>query len=184
MATEANSDVVLKMDDILEEFMVNVTASTPEHLTLLCHESGMFNNRQAIIQFIGICIFSSAVNKEAVSNALMKEKFQDVRPVINAKFSVNGAVNMTALNLAGHCFLTKSMCKKTKFGRAWGTKLGQDNLWAGSLDGGQLSELQRKILKEKAAKIPKESAKAFADTFFQNAGLATAGSVVEGGARI
>jgi len=170
--------IVNSLDSILEEFMVNVTASTPAHIAALCTDSGMFQDKEACLQFISICIFSSAVNKIALGEALMKEKFQKVRPFINSKFTVNGAVNMTALNLAGHCFLTKSVAKKTKFGKAWAVKLGQDNLWAGSLDAGQLSDLQRKILKEKAGKIPKADATAFANTFFNQAGLASSGSVV------
>jgi len=169
---------VSSIDKILEEFLVNVTASTPAHISTLCTEAGIFDDKEACLQFISICIFSSAVNKKALTDALMKEKFQKVRPFINSKFTVNGAVNMTALNLAGHCFLTKSIAKKTKFGKAWQSKLGQDHLWAGNLEAGQLSDQQRKILKEKVARIPKDDAVKFANEFFENAGLGKEGSVV------
>jgi hypothetical protein len=174
------ADAIVSIDSILDEFLVNVTASTPGHISNLCSESGIFENRKACLEFISICIFSSAVNKKALTDALMKEKFGNVRPFINSKFTVNGAVNMTALNLAGHCFLTKSAAKRTKFGKAWAVKLGQDNLWSGSLDAGQMSDLQRKILKEKAAKIPKDEANKFANEFFSQAGLVTEGSALGG----
>jgi len=160
-----------EINSILDPKIFQVVGSTPASLMDSVKEVGMENKRDLAVRFVALSIFSASVNKKTAEGLFMESDMGSLRTNISRKFTINNSLNMTALSLAGHCFLSIDTFSQISFAREFRKKMGQSSIWDGPLTSGSLSEKQRKILEEKAKVHTKASARDFADWFTSYTGI-------------
>lgn len=169
--TSAANELSSIINGILDPRLNQVIGSTPKSLETLVEKSGLANDRRMGAKFIGVALFAAAVNGKALGEMIVDSELADLRARIGSSFTINNKFNMTALSLAGHCFLTSKLVDQIKFAVEFRKKMGQDHLWAGDLSSGSLSDAQKKIMKEKIARFTHDEAKGFVTYFVGAIGL-------------
>jgi hypothetical protein len=170
-STMANSAIVNTLNTFLDPKLHQVVGSTPESLKVSVQQAALDSKPQLGMKFIALSVFACTVNKPTVETFFIEEKFNDLRPLASRAFVLNGKVNMTALSLAGHCFMTLDELSGVNYIAEMRKKIGQNSIWDGTLAGGSLSEKQRSIFKEKAAVHSKAEANTFAVWFLEYTGI-------------
>jgi len=162
---------IQSINELLNDKLYQVIGSTPASIAESLKKINLRGETQAGAQMFAVAIFAAAVNKATLETFVADSRFAQVRPLITASLSIQGKSNMTALTLLGHCFLTTSAASEVVFASEFRKKMGQDHLWAGELDSGSLSDLQRKILKEKKRITVADEARALGSGFLKHVGL-------------
>lgn len=162
---------VQTINDLLNDKLFQVIGSTPASIAESLKKIDLKNKKKEGAQLFAVSIFSSAVNKATLETFVADSRFSDVRPLITAALSISGRSNMTALTLLGHCFLATDLASEVTFANEFRKKMGQNHLWAGELEAGSLSDLQKKILKEKKRVTAEKEAKALGNGFLKHCGL-------------
>lgn len=160
-----------QVNTILEPFLFQVVGSTPESLRDIIKATTLRNNPAVAAKVAALCIFASAVNKATMEGLLAVSEMADVRSIVATGISINNKPNMTSMTLLGHCLLTTDWASDIVFAKKFRDKLGQNNIWAGGLDGGSVSEKQKKILKEKASNTNINSARLLGSGFLKFTGI-------------
>lgn len=168
---DSRPDPIADIDVILQPKLFQVIGSTPESLREACEKCDLKGKANVAAKFVSLCIFSASVNKPTVESFFAEESMREVRSTCAVGFVLNGKVNMTALTLAGHCFMLEEKIQKLEYVKAFSRKLGQMTIWDGSLDGGSISDKQKQILKEKQKVHDKEACKKFATWFLSWTGM-------------
>jgi len=173
----SNSTEVL--NSYLDPKIHQVIGSTPAALEVAIRELDFKDKAELGFKFVALSVFAASVNKPTVEAFFMESTMADLRVVISRKFVLNSRPNMTALSLAGHCFLTIDEFSQTNYIREFRKKMGQNSIWDGALTSGSLSEKQRQIFQERAKAHSKSSAEGFARFFvsYTGAGRSNAGKV-------
>jgi hypothetical protein len=86
---------------------------------------------------------------------------------------------MTGLTLLGHCLLLSSALDDVSFVKEFRVKLGQQNIWDGTLTAGSLSDKQKAILAEKKRVTPRDKAALLGTGFFKFTGLSREAMTIE-----
>jgi len=159
------------IDNILDKRIHQVIGSTPESLRTTCEGTNMKNNPDVAAKFVALSVLAAAVNKETIGKAATESDFMDLAMVIRSGFYLNGTVNMTALSLAGHCFVACDKFSKIRFVAEFRKKMGQDNLWDGNFDSGSISAKQKEIFIERKKAQDRKKCVDFADWFVSWSGL-------------
>jgi hypothetical protein len=159
------------IDNILDKRIHQVIGSTPESLRSTCEGTNMKNNPDVAAKFVALSVLAAAVNKETIGKAATEADFMDLAMVIRSGFYLNGTVNMTALSLAGHCFVASDKFSKIRFVAEFRKKMGQDNLWDGNFDSGSISAKQKEIFIERKKAQDRKKCVDFADWFVSWSGL-------------
>lgn len=167
----ADLDTIAALDNILDPRIGQVIGSTPSSIAESVREAGMRGMKKLGAQFIALAVFAASVNKSTMETALQSADFADIRPIIRKSFSINNSPNMTALTLAGHCFILEPKLARVRYMVEFKKKLGVNSIWDGDLDNGSISEKQKKIMKEKARLHKKEVAADFASGFLKWTGI-------------
>jgi hypothetical protein len=170
MSQQSNISTVL--NSFLDPKLHQVIGSTPESLKIAIEACGIAGNSTLGVKMIAIAVFASSVNKSTVEAFFIEEKFSDLRIMVSKAVTLNGKINMTALSLAGHCFMTLDILSGTSYVVEFRKKIGQNSIWDGPLAAGSISDKQRDILKEKAKLHKRESAASFANWFISYTGIA------------
>jgi hypothetical protein len=155
------------INDILEAYLFQVVGSTPESIRDAIKVSALKANPGPAGMLAASAMFASAVNKTTMENFISKPEMSDARPIISTTFSISGRPNMTGLTLLGHCLLTTDFSDSIKFCQEFKKKMGQNDVWAGNLDSGSLSDKQKDILKEKKRVTSYNSAKMLGSGFLK-----------------
>jgi len=161
------------INSLLNDKLFQVIGSTPASIAESLRKIDLKGRKAEGAQIFSIAVFAAAVNKATLENFLAEPRFGKVRPLITAALSIQGRSNMTALTLLGHCFLATELSSKVTFTAEFRKKMGQDHLWAGSLESGSLSDKQRGILKEKKRVTDEDDAKALGNGFLKLVGINT-----------
>lgn len=164
------SNSIAQINAILAPVLFQVIGTTPESLAESVKRAGLESRTEAGIQLASIAIFAAAVNKTVLGEFLMQPGLATARATVVSQFSIKNQANMTALTLLGHCLMLSRFADQVQFAREFKRKMGQSDIWAGNLENGALSEVQRKILSEKAKSINKNSAMLFANGFLKYIG--------------
>lgn len=164
-------DPIADIDAILRPKLFQVIGSTPESLKEACQKCDMAGKTSVASKFISLCIFAASVNKPTVEQFFGEENMRDVRNTISVGFVLNGKVNMTALTLAGHCFMLHPSIQKLEYVEAFGKKMGQKTIWDGDFTSGSISEKQKGILAEKKKVHNAEACSEFATWFLSWSGM-------------
>lgn len=162
---------VSNINSLLEDKLYQVIGSTPASIAEALKKVDLKNKTDIGGQMFAICIFAAAVNKPTLETFIADSRFASVRPLINAALSISGRSNMTALTLLGHCFLTTDLASDVVFAAEFRKKMGQSNIWNGELESGSLSDVQKKILKEKKRITSEKEAKALGSGFLKHCGI-------------
>jgi hypothetical protein len=162
---------VTNINDLLNDKLFQVIGSTPTSIAESLKKVDLKGKSNEGAQIFAISVFAAAVNKSTLETFLADSRFAGIRPLLSAALSIQGRSNMTALTLLGHCLLTTSVASQVNFTSEFRKKMGQDNLWSGTLDGGSLSDKQRAILKEKKRLTSEEEAKALGNGFLKHVGI-------------
>jgi len=165
-----SSTVTSEINNILDPKLFQVIGSTPSSLKdslLMCDIKG---NKTIGMKYIALSIFAASVNKETLEKMFMQENMADLRTTISRVFVLNGKINMTAMSLSGHCFLTLNEMQNVKYAVEFRKKIGQNSIWDGPMAAGSISDKQRTILQEKSRMHSKESASGFANWFLDFTG--------------
>jgi len=173
-----NSNSVNDINELLNPVLFQVIGSTPESLREHVEKCNLQGKNNLGSKFIALSVFAASVNKSTVEEFFAGDKMSDLRLSISREFMLNNKLNMTALSLAGHCFMTQDALSTVQYVVAFRKKMGQNSVWDGELAGGSLSETQKKILKEKASTHSKDRAIAFASWFMEYTGLRGSSSSV------
>lgn len=155
----------------MNPFLFQVIGSTPAGIKENIKKSTLEGNVEAGIGLASSAVFAAAVNKATLENFLARPEMIHARPTISTAFSINGKTNMTGMTLLGHCLLTSSFLDEIVFVREFRHKMGQNNIWAGDLSSGSLSEKQKKIYLEKKRVTPEAAAKVLGSGFFKFIGV-------------
>jgi hypothetical protein len=166
-----HSSIITQLNTFLDPKLHQVIGSTPESLKSSVQLAGLEGKPDLGFKFIALSVFACSVNKPTVEQYFIEEKFSDLRPIASRAFILNGKVNMTALSLAGHCFMTINALSTVRYIAEMRKKIGQDSIWDGQLLAGSLSDTQRKIFQEKAKTHTKVAATEFASWFLIYTGL-------------
>jgi len=166
-----NANSVNDINELLNPVLFQVIGSTPESLREHVEKCNLQGKNNLGSKFIALSVFAASVNKSTVEEFFAGDKMSDLRLAISREFMLNNKLNMTALSLAGHCFMTQDALSTVQYVVAFRKKMGQNSVWDGELAGGSLSETQKKILKEKATTHSKDRAIAFASWFMEYTGL-------------
>jgi len=159
------------INDLLKDKLFQVIGSTPSSIAESLKKVDLKGKSKEGAQIFAVSVFAAAVNKSTLETFLADSRFANIRPILSAALSIQGRSNMTALTLLGHCFLTTDVAKNISFTAEFRKKMGQDHLWAGSLDGGSLSGKQREILKDKKRLTDEAEAKALGSGFLKHVGI-------------
>jgi len=162
------------INDLLKDKLFQVIGSTPTSIAESLKKVDLRNKTVEGAQIFAVAVFAAAVNKSTLETFLADSRFATIRPLLSAALSIQGRSNMTALTLLGHCLLTTDIASTVSFTSEFRKKMGQDNLWAGALDGGSLSTKQREILKEKKRLTNEDEAKALGNGFLKHVGIVSA----------
>jgi len=162
---------VANINDLLKDKLFQVIGSTPTSIAESLKKVDLKGKTKEGVQIFAVSVFAAAVNKATLETFLADSRFANIRPLLSAALSIQGRSNMTALTLLGHCLLTTDVASKVNFTSEFRKKMGQDHLWAGSLDGGSLSAKQREILKDKKRLTDEAEAKALGSGFLKHVGL-------------
>jgi len=160
------------INQLLNDKLYQVIGSTPASIAESLKKVDLKGKSTEGGQLVAISIFAAAVNKATLETFMADTRFAAARPLIIAALSISGKSNMTALTLLGHCFLATDMASNIVFAREFRKKMGQSHLWSGELDAGSLSEVQKKILKEKKRVTDEKEAAALGNGFIKYVGLA------------
>lgn len=163
-----------KINKYFEPVLFQVVGSTPTGIKDNLKTAGIKGNKEIGEQLSTVSIFASCVNKSTLENFISRPEFSAVRPVIVNALQIGGKANMTALTLLGHCLLTTTFFDNLTFVTEFRKKIGQNHIWAGSLDNGSLGEKQKAIMKEKARLTDVEQARLLGDGFLKFTGVKTA----------
>jgi len=167
MANNYSADINLLLDPVLFQ----VVGSTPESVRDSIKATTLRNSPAQGARIAALCMFAAAVNKATMEGFLAKSELADIRPLVASGFSINNRPNMTGLTLLGHCLLTTTWSSAIVFAKEFRRKLGQSNIWDGSLDKGSLSEKQKAILMEKARVTNEASARLLGSGFLKYVGI-------------
>jgi hypothetical protein len=167
------SNAIQSINKILEPVLFQVIGTTPESLADSVKRAGLEGKLEAGVQLASICIFAASVNKNVLGEFLLKPELVNARQTVVSQFSIQNKANMTALTLLGHCLYLTSFAGQINYAVEFRKKMGQQNIWDGNLEGGSLSEIQRKILSEKGKAVNKSSARLFATGFLKYIGADT-----------
>jgi hypothetical protein len=160
-----------EIGQILEPYINQVVGSTPWSVAEAVKRANLAGQKIKGMQLIVASIFAASVNKPTLESFLAKPAMDTIRPVLMNELSINGKVNMTALTLLGHSMLTSGFLTGINYIDQLKKKLGQDNIWVGSLDGGSISDKQRAILKEKKGVANIEDARLLASGLLKYTGI-------------
>jgi len=169
-----SDNVARDINELLDPLLFQVVGSTPESIRDVIKESSLRDNPDAAKKLVMLCLYGSAVNKVTMSNFLAKPELSDARTVVANSISIGNSPNMTAITLLGHCFISTDSFDKVNFVVQFRRKMGQHDIWSGNMDAGTLSDLQKKILLEKARVTSLSSAKLLADGFIKFTGMSRA----------
>lgn len=169
MAASMNSTDFINA--LLDPKLFQVIGSTPQSLKDSVQKCDIKGNRDLGMRFVALSTFAAAVNKPTVEQFFMQESLGQLRTTVSSQFTLNNQINMTALSLAGHCFLAIDSFSSINFIRELRKKMGQNSIWDGEMASGSMSEKQKGILKEKAKQHKKEHAAEFANWFMDYTGL-------------
>lgn len=175
----SQSKITSEINDILNPYLFQVIGSTPESIRDSIKNSSLKANPAVASRLAAVCVFAAAVNKSTLENFIAKPELADARPIISSSFSISGRSNMTGLTLLGHCIMTTKFVDEIVFVREFRKKMGQDNLWAGNLDSGSLSDKQKEILKEKKRVTTQDSASLLGSGFFKFTGVNPSSYTIE-----
>lgn len=163
-----------EINNLLNDKLFQVIGSTPASIAENLLKIDLRGKKGVGIQIFAVAIFAAAVNKATLETFLADARFATVRPLLTSALSIQGKANMTALTLLGHCFLATDFASNVIFASEFRRKMGQDHLWAGQLESGSLSDVQKKILKEKQRVTNADDAKALGNGFLKYAGIIAA----------
>lgn len=159
------------INELLSDKLFQVIGSTPTSIAESLRKVDLKGKRNEGAQIFAIAVFSAAVNKSTLETFLADSRFANIRPLLSAALSIQGRANMTALTLLGHCLMTTDMASQVSFTSEFRKKMGQNHLWAGSLDSGSLSAKQKEILKEKQRLTKESEARALGNGFLKHVGI-------------
>jgi hypothetical protein len=159
------------MNGLLDPVLFQVIGSTPESIAGFIAKSGIKGEADPGVRLATIATFAAAVNKATMETFLSKPEMASVRSFIMNAFQVSGKVNMTALSLLGHCLMGSTFLDNVNFVTEFRRKMGQNDLWAGTLESGSLGEKQRKILQEKKRLTTAASAALLRSGFWKYIGV-------------
>jgi hypothetical protein len=165
------SEIAQRITDLTNDALVYLTAATTDSILGALEESGIYSNREALIQFVALSVISSFTNKKATIRELEKPKFAQLRPFLAAKFMINNSVNNNALSQAGLCFLTSSAIRRLPVGQKWKEKFGKEHPWDSAPFSARVSNEQQKILNDKISRFSHDEARSFQQGVFRKAGL-------------
>lgn len=163
--------IASRANALLDPVLFQVVGSTPDGLRDSLKKAKLRAERDLGILLAVVCVFAAAVNKATMESYVAQPEFSDLRPLLGSVFAIQNRINMTALTLLGHCFLTAGALDDVTFVKEFRLKMGQRNIWDGNLESGNLGEKQLKILKEKARVTPSEKARLLGVGFFKYVGL-------------
>lgn len=169
------------LDAFLNPKLHQVIGTTPESLRANLEQSSIGGRKESGMKFIAVSIFAAAVNKVVASEFFAEGAFKDMRDALGDKVLLNGSINMTSLTLAGHCFLTNDRIARSKFAAELRKKMGASTIWGVGESGGNLSEKQRTIYRQKAGKTTLAAAEDFCTWFLGFVGITTAAAPPTGG---
>jgi len=165
------SETFQTLESLTADAQVYLTAATTTSILESCENSGLFNDRDAALQFVALAIIASFTNKRATSEQIQKEKFTKLRPYISRGFMINNSPNNNAISQAGLCFLTLSAVQKLTVSKKFKEKYGKTHPWEAGRFNERVSGEQAKILDDKISRFTEEEAKKFAKDYFLKAGL-------------
>jgi hypothetical protein len=166
-----STNYINQINALLDPVLFQVVGSTPTSVRDAIKGSALKNNPSDGAKIVTLCLFASAVNKATMESFLVKPNMTDVRPVVSSSFAVSGKPNMTALTLLGHCLMLTDVASNIDFVRQYRNKLGQNDIWSGSLDKGSISTKQKEILLEKQRVIKRDEAALLGRCFLKFTGL-------------
>jgi hypothetical protein len=162
---------ITDINKLLEPHLFQVIGSTPASIRDSLKKIELRDKPTEGAYLMTVAIFSAAVNKATLETFLAKPEFAIIRPMVSIALSIQNRTNMTAFTLLGHCLMTSKAANDVTFVKEFRKKMGQDNLWAGNLDSGSLSDKQKNILKEKKRVTEVEQAQALGSGFVKWVGI-------------
>lgn len=171
-----SSQQIAKIDTLLNPFLYQVSGSTPEQAHEIIHKSGIMTNADHGARFIALCILACAVNKKALEDKMRTNEFSALAFMVSNHFAVQGRPNMTLFSTIGHCLMVHPATDSIAYARAFRTKLGQHDLWAGNFSTSTMSEKQKQICMERSQRFTRDSAIDLANWMFRSLGAAASGN--------
>jgi hypothetical protein len=170
----SQGEIASAVNAFLDPKIFQVIGSTPTSLRDHVKSANFKGKKDLGIKFMALSVFASAVNKGTMEGFLSEDGLGDLRALMSREFYLNNKPNMTALSLAGHCFVACDLLSEVTFVKAYRNKMGQGDIWAGDFGSGSISDKQKAILKEKAKVHKKEECVLFANCFLKWCGVSKA----------
>jgi len=168
MASQTTRD---SFNGILNEYIHQVTGSTPSSIKDMLKLGNVAGNDQIAMKLATIGIYAAAVNKSTLESFIARAPVQEARTIVANQFSIQGKANMSALSLFGHCLLTSDFIDGINFVDQFRARLGQRHIWEKDLEQERLSKEQFKIFNQKKSSSPKSDAFNLGRGYFKIVGL-------------
>jgi hypothetical protein len=168
MASQTTKD---SFNGILNEYIHQVTGSTPSSIKDMLKLGNVAGNDQVAMKLATIGIYAAAVNKSTLESFIARAPVQEARTIVGNQFSIQGKANMSALSLFGHCLLTSDFIDGINFVDQFRARLGQRHIWEKDLEQERLSKEQFKIFNQKKSSSPRNDAFNLGRGYFKIVGL-------------